>query len=310
MTDPAKRISIAIAVCTYQRNEDLAILLQAVVACAERVKDRVAVGVAITDDTAAGEARAIVECAADWFELGLEYRISGKQNISLARNMAIETAMGMADWVAMTDDDCEPPVQWLEALVDAQQQSGATAVTGRMVRRVPPGSPRWLTDEPFLELGVSDPPDGTPVDTAATFNSMISAEWLRQHPQIRFDPAFGVIGGEDMVFYRAARAEGLEIRFAADAFVYENEPLSRATLAYQLYVFFWHGNSACLSMIKRGAPRWRVLVHGGASLARALGRPFGRIARGQAPQLRFFLALILHGLGKIVGVAGIRVAHR
>lgn len=310
MTDPAKRVSIAIAVCTYKRNEDLAVLLRALAACAERIGDRAAIGVAITDDTAAGEARSVAESAAGWFELGLQYRISGKQNISLARNMAIETAMGMADWVAMIDDDCEPPVQWLEALFDAQQKSGVPAVTGRMVRRVPPGSSRWLTDEPFLELGVHDPPDGSAMDIAATFNSMISAEWLRRHPHIRFDPAFGVIGGEDMVFYRAARAEGLEIRFAANGFVYENEPAARATLAYQLYVHFWHGNSACLSLRERGAPRWRMLVHAGASLARAIGRPVGRIVRGKTPQLRFALAMILHALGKLAGVFDVRIAHR
>ena len=38
-------------------------------------------------------------------------------------------------------------------LMDTQQRTGADAVTGPMVRRVPSGSPRWLTDEPFLELG-------------------------------------------------------------------------------------------------------------------------------------------------------------
>jgi succinoglycan biosynthesis protein ExoM len=310
MTDPRGRVTMAVAVCTYKRNHDLAVLLRALSACAERIKDRAAVGVAITDDTAAGEARGVAEAAAGWFELGLQYRISGKQNISLARNLAVETALDMAEWVVMTDDDCEPPVNWLEALLDAQQKSGVTAVTGRMVRRVPPGSPRWLTEEPFLELGVHDPPDGTAMDTAATFNSMISSDWLRQHPHIRFDPAFGVIGGEDMVFYKAARAEGLEIRFAADAFVYENEPPARANLPYQLYVYFWHGNSSCLSLLEQGARRWRMLLHAGASLLRAIVRPIIRLARIRTPQLRYCLAMILHALGKLAGVLNIRIAHR
>jgi succinoglycan biosynthesis protein ExoM len=310
MTEMAKRVSIAVAVCTYKRNHDLALLLDALTACAEHIEDRAAVGVAITDDTAAGEARGVAESAAHRFELGLQYRISGKQNISLARNMALETAIGMADWIVMTDDDCEPPVEWLEALLDAQQKSGVEAVTGRMVRRVPPGSPRWLTEEPFLELGVNDPPDGSPVDTAATFNSMISAEWLRRHPEIRFDPDFGVIGGEDMVFYRAARAAGLEIRFAKDAFVYENEPPARANLKYQLYVYFWHGNSSCLSMIEHGSRRGRMLVHAIASLVRAVARPIGRLAQAKTPQLRFALAMVLHALGKLAGVVNIRIAHR
>lgn len=310
MTEAQKRKSIVVAVCTYKRNDYLEALLRALVICAERIRDRAAIGVVIVDDTAAGEAQSIAGNAASWFELGLQYRISGKQNISLARNLAIETAIDMADWVAMTDDDCEPPAQWLEALLDAQLRSGVAAVTGRLIRRVPAGSPVWLTEEPFLELGQHEPPDGATMEVAATYNSLISADWLRRHTQIRFDPDFGVIGGEDMVFYRAARAAGLEIRFVADASVYENEPPARATLGYQLYAYFWHGNSACLTMLEHGTNRWRMLVHAGASLMRATARPLQRLGQGKKPQLRFCLAQTLHALGKFAGLCDIRVSHR
>ena len=244
------------------------------------------------------------------FELGVEYRISGKQNISIARNLAIETAMVTAAWTAMTDDDCEPPPQWLEALLDLQQRTGADAVTGRMVRRVPDGSPRWITDQPFLELGVEEPADGAEMAAAATFNTLLSSRWLKEHPQVRFEPAMGVIGGEDMVFFRAARAAGLKIRFSKEAFVYENEPPERATFGYQLYVHFWHGNSAALACIESGMKRSRMFVHGSASLARAIVRPAARLARGQKPQLRFGLAQMLHATGKLLGTAGVRVDHR
>ncbi len=208
------RTKVAVAICTYKRNDLLTRLLDALLICAERVHNRAAIGVVIVDDTKEGLARSVAEAFADRFELGLQYRISGQQNISLARNLAVETAMDMGDWVAMTDDDCEPPPQWLEALLDLQRRTGADAVTGRMVRRVPEDSPRWITEQPFLELGVEERADAAPMESAATFNSMLSSEWLKTHPQIRFDPAMGVIGGEDMVFFRAARAAGLAIRFS------------------------------------------------------------------------------------------------
>ena len=102
--------------------------------------------------------------------------------------------------------------------------------------------------------------------SAATFNTMISSRWLKEHSQTRFDPHFGVVGGEDMVFFRAARAAGLSIRFSERGFVYENEPADRTTFAYQLYVYFWHGNSAALSCVQSGMPHWRMFVHGLASL--------------------------------------------
>ena len=304
------RTSIAVAICTYKRNDLLVRLLEALPTCAERVGDRAALGVVIVDDTGEGQARSVADAFAERFELGLEYRISGKQNISLARNLAVETAMGIADWTVMTDDDCEPPAQWLEALLDLQERTGADAVTGRMVRRVPEGSPRWITEQPFLELGVEELPDGGEMAAAATFNTMISNSWLKAHPDIRFDPDYGVIGGEDMVFFRAAKAAGLKIRFSEKAFVYENEPADRATFGYQLYVHFWHGNSAALACIESGMKRSRMFVHGSASLVRALVRPAARVARGQKPQLRFGLAQVLHATGKLLGTAGVRVDHR
>jgi hypothetical protein len=179
-----------------------------------------------------------------------------------------------------------------------------------MVRRVPEGSPRWITEQPFLELGVEELPDGGDMAAAATFNTMISNRWLKAHPDIRFDPDYGVIGGEDMVFFRAAKAAGLKIRFSEKAFVYENEPADRATFGYQLYVHFWHGNSAALACIESGMKRSRMFVHGSASLVRAFVRPAARVARGQAPQLRFGLAQVLHAIGKLLGTAGVRVDHR
>ena len=161
-------------------------------------------GVVVVDDSADGNARNVVEPYRDRFELGVDYRISGKQNISIARNLAINAAAEMADWIAMTDDDCEPVVEWLEALLETQQRIGVDAITGMMVRLAPPGSPSWLIDEPFLKVGLECfPNDGELVTTAATHNSMISSRWLKEHPTVRFQPELGVVGGEDMVFYRS-----------------------------------------------------------------------------------------------------------
>ena len=305
-----ERTTVAVAICTYKRNESLMRLLEALLVCAERVGDRAVVGIALVDDTSDGQARPVADAFADRFELGLEYRISGRQNISLARNLAVETAMNLGEWTAMTDDDCEPPPPWLEELLDLQKRTGADAVTGRMVRRVPDGSPRWITEQPFLDLGVEELPDAGEMSMAATFNTMMSSEWLKEHPDVRFSPEMGVVGGEDMVFFRAARAAGLSIRYSERGFVYENETAERATFGYQLYVYFWHGNSAALACIKSGMRPARMFVHGAASLVRALLRPAQRIARGQKPQFRYCLAQVLHSVGKMLGSLGVKIDHR
>jgi glycosyltransferase involved in cell wall biosynthesis len=310
VTATTARTKIAVAICTYKRNDFLTRLLDALLVCADRVRDQAAVGVAVVDDTAEGQARVVAEAFADKFELGLQYKISGRQNISLARNMAIETAMEMGDWTVMTDDDCEPPAEWLEALLDLQKRTGADAVTGRIVRRVPEGSPKWITEQPFLELGQEGLPDGTEMTAAATFNSMMPSAWLKAHPEIRFKPELGVISGEDMVFFRACRAAGLHIRFSEKGFVYENEPAERATLGYQMYAYLWHGNSSYVASVMSGVPKWRMFVHGCASFLRALGRPVGRIGRGEKPQFLYTLALALHATGKMLGPLGVKIDHK
>jgi len=310
MADPSTRITIAVAICTYNRNEALTNLLEALLKSTRHVAGQAAVGVVVVDDSKDGRARPVCDQYTGCFELGIMFCVSGRQNISMARNMAIETAMQMADWIATIDDDCEPVEDWLEALLDVQGRTGADAISGGMIRRVGPGAPRWLIDEPFLELGLERPADGAELTSGSTFNSLIRSEWLRSHPEIRFQPALGVIGGEDMVFYRAARAAGLRICYSQRASVYENEPPARANLRYQLRLFLWHGNSSYVACVKSGVRPSRMLLHGTSSLVRALLRPIVRLCRGQPPQLRYCLASVLHAIGNIIGPLGIRVDHR
>jgi hypothetical protein len=225
--------------------------------------------------------------------------------------MALEAAMGLGDWVAMTDDDCEACPEWLESMLEVQQRTGADAVHGPLRRRVPPGSPRWLSEEPFLDLGNWEGlEDAQEMNSAATHNSMLSARWLREHPEIRFDPALGVTSGEDPVFFRTAHAAGLRIHHSSRALVFENEPPARVTLGYQLRLFFWHGNSSYITCARRGDRPIRIFAHGGKRVLGALKRPVVRLARGEPPQLRYSLASALWGLGAMSGFVGLRVAHK
>jgi succinoglycan biosynthesis protein ExoM len=306
----SRRTSIAVAICTYNRHDALTVLLTSLLVSSSRVFETAAVGVVIVDDSIDGNACLIAKRFEDKFELGVTYRVSGRQNISLARNLAIETASRIGDWTAMTDDDCEASPDWLKELLNTQERTAADAVTGPMIRRVPAGSPSWLTDEPFLQLGQEKTQtDDERLPFAATFNSMISSKWIIEHPGIRFEPSLGVVGGEDMVFYRTAHAAGLRIYYSKDAAVYENEPPSRATLAYQLRLFYWHGNSSYITSVQNGVRPTRMFLNGTNSLRRALARPIHRLIHGQKPQLRYCLASSLHAVGKMMGILGIRVTH-
>jgi len=303
------RLRVVAAICTYRRNEPLRRLLDGLIIAAERAKHRASVGVVIVDDTPEGMAERVVSGYPARFEGGCVYRISGKGNISIARNLAMETALALgADWIVMTDDDCEPAADWLNAYLDALERTGATAVTGPMVRRFPVGSPAWLSAQPFGLLGVDEEADLAEVTTGSTNNSIISAAWLRQQP-VRFEPGLGVIGGEDMVFYRTARAAGLKIHFSRDALVYEDQPAERSTFGYQVKRFFWQGNSSFVTCVRTGKSRHRMLIHGAACVARAARRPLAQAIRGKPPEFRYAAALLAEGLGKISGYLGFKIRH-
>ena len=304
------RERVIVAICTYNRNGPLAELLDSLLGIAEATADRADIGVVVVDDNADRKAEPVVVGYEGRFALGIHYRVSGRQNISLARNLAVGTAAELGDWVAMTDDDCIPVRDWLSLYLAMAEHTGADAVTGPCVLRVPPGSPSWVTDEPFLEDSQLRFEDGRVMHLAATNNSMLSADWWRSHPEVRFDEALGVVGGEDMVFYRTAVKAGLQVRFVAEAIVHGEEPPSRATLKYQLRSRFWLGNTEFVTNDVVGdATRGRQALRAGNQLRKAIQRPISRAVHGESPQMRYCLASFLKACGLMSGVLGLRVRH-
>ena len=267
-------------------------------------------GVTIVDDSDDRTAESIVKSYQEKFALGITYQHSGARNISIARNLALEDAKSRGDWIAMTDDDCEPSENWIPELVRVQEWTKADVTTGLMLRRAPAHAPDWIKSQPFLELGEFGAVDGETLSTAFTNNCLISSKLLCARPDLRFDPNLGKIGGEDMVFFQSLSRLDYRLNFAKNAWVWENEPEERLTLRYQIRRYFWHGNSSVITSIRGGLSRKRLTVHTAATLVRAFIRPFKRLAKRQPPEIRFFLAQISEGFGKFVGLIGIKVEHK
>ncbi|WP_195210299.1 glycosyltransferase family 2 protein [Actinomarinicola tropica] len=306
----AEPVRIVVAVCTYRRNEPLRRLLAAVERNAAELGDRAHVGVVVVDDNPDERARAVCDEAAHRFELGLTYRTSGQGNISVARNLALEGALPLADWVAMTDDDCEPVDTWLSEHLAAQERYGTDVVTGPCLLGGSEGAPAWLSEQPFLDDAQFRFDDGQRLDVAATNNSFIRAASLRERTDLRFDPGLGVLGGEDMVFFRTARRAGLTIAFAARAIVHGHEPPERWTYRYQLRSRYWLGNTEFVTNHTVGeAPRLRWALRGAKTILTAVVRPLARVASGRPPHVRYALATAARGAGMVAGAAGVRVAH-
>ena len=310
-TSAAARVRVIASICTYERNDELRRLIDSLLVAAEVATDVAAVGVVIVDDNADGRARVVADEYGDRFSLGVHYVHTAARNISVARNAGIEAALAHADWVALTDDDCVLPREWLTAHLDVARRHGADAVTGSMVLTFPDDSPSWLHDEPFGTIGLLERADGEAVERCGTNNSMISADWLRANEDVRFDPELGRLGGEDMVFFRTAVQRGLHAHFSAFAPVYEQEPRSRATLRYQLSRARWMGNTEFVTNHRAGdATRLRLALRSLNKMRKAVARPVRRLAARQRPQLRFAAAQLSQAFGLLLGALGKELEHR
>ena len=301
--------NIVVAICTYKRNEPLRTLLCALSKVAAASHERAKVGVVVVDDNPDQRARPVVEEFEEVFASGIRYRTSGKGNISIARNIAINTAIEDADWVAMIDDDCEPDPIWLCAYLDVLEATGADCATGPMNLRVPEGSPAWLHEQPFFDDVRFDYENVAPMHSAATNNSIIRALFLQDHPNIRFAPELGRLGGEDVVFYRSAHAAGLKIHFAKLAGVWGNEPPDRATFKHQVLYRFWLGNSMFVTNSYFGETKAKLFLRGSKMLALALLRPIKRVSNFSSPQWRYCVASSASGIGLMAGALGFRKEH-
>lgn len=303
--------SIAVYVCTHRRNHPLRRMLDSLAVAAEQVQPQVEIAVVVIDDNPDGRAKEVVEGFDGHFARGLHYRHSGAQNISIARNLGLDTSIPLAEWVAMTDDDQVVIEGWLQAMVELQRRTGADAVTGPVTLRYADNAAAWLTDQPFVEvLEAPWQPDGAKVGVCSTGNSMIRSSFLVEHPEIRFRSDLGVLGGEDMVFYRAAVEAGLDARYATEALCYAEQPPERELYGYQLRSCYWLGNSEYLTNHESGeSSRLRLSVRGCRRLAEGVARPLTRMAKGKSPQWRYCGALVARSAGILVGVMGIKVAH-
>lgn len=301
-------VDLSVAICTYRRPGPLRRLLERLLDEADRSTDLVKLGVAVIDDSPDGEAAAVVESFDGRFALGTSYTNTASGNISVARNAAIDGGLAMGEWVCFVDDDCLPEPGWFERLFEMQRRTGAQLITGPIRDVAPTGAPRWLTEQPFLNL-ITDYEDGCEPPYGTTANVLVEAAWLRDHPSVRFRPELGKLGGEDMVWFETARAAGIVHRYSLRAVVSEQIPLDRTGLRYQLRNKLWFGNTMYVTNLEAGTAPNRLVLRGVKQLAEAVLRPATRLVRRERPQWRYALAAACIGIGQISGRFGVRIDH-
>lgn len=216
--------SIDICVCTFKRPA-LAETLRSLAAMDMPPGYRVGVIVADNDDVPS--AAALVEEMAGELPLAIRYVHCPARNISIARNACLEASS--ADFVAFIDDDEKATSQWLTRLAEAAEATGADVVLGPVRARYSSAAPGWMrmgdfhSTYPVLVSGQ--------IRTGYTCNVLLRMG-AASIASRRFSLERGQTGGEDTEFFDQVFEAGGTIAYAADAWVEEPVPATRATFAW------------------------------------------------------------------------------
>lgn len=214
--------SIAIAVITFRRQQQLAATLQSLrnIALPEDVRVRLLV----VDNDPGKSAELIVASAKDGCPFPVEYLTEEKRGIPHARNKALENATGN-DYVAFIDDDDMADSQWLAALYSAARSYAADVVKGRVLYSFPSGKEYLGRIDLFAEVPVAT---GTELSSAWT-NNVLFATKIYTQSGLRFDCSFTKTGGSDHHFFRCAKQSGAKIVMCSEAIIHTPVPQERTS---------------------------------------------------------------------------------
>ena len=328
---------LTIAMLTYRRNDYLAQVIPELLAQADDVCDaQTTVSVLIVDNDPQAGARAVVEAA--WAALGgeqpeaaeasgaadsdavamsrLVYVHEPEPGIVAGRNRALSQAHG-SDALIFIDDDEIPSQGWLKALVSTWRAQGCAAVTGPTPPTFEVDPSAWVVASGAFDSW--EAADGAQVRSADTGNLLLDLAVV-EDLGLRFDPRYGLTGGEDSLFTRQLTRAGGVIRFAAGAVVTKRVPAARARRTWVLERSLRSGSSWARVRIDTAAPdggasgrlaRLRLrLGYGAKGLAKA-GIDGARAGvariRGDVPAQARYEVSSRGGLGMLVGALGVHV---
>jgi succinoglycan biosynthesis protein ExoM len=272
-------MTISVCIATYRRLDRLAAVLDDL-----SRQTLVPMEVVVVDNDAGGGAAAVVEAHRRTSPpFALHYAVQPLKNIALTRNRTVEMAAG--DWIAFIDDDERAPPEWLARLDTAAKAFAADGVLGPVDPVVPPEAPSWIRrgkfyDFPRMASGMVVPPN------RLRFGNVLLRGRLLREIEVRFDPAYGLTGGEDGDLLTRLALAGARIVWCDEAIVREPIELSRLSLAWLLRRSLRGGQDFARHSLsgrygQQGTGRIRLLVRSllqliAAAMLSVLALPLGR----------------------------------
>jgi len=219
---------VTVCICTFKRANLLRQLL-------ERLENQLTeelftYSVVVADNDSGQSARQVVAAFSSNSHMHVTYCCESQQNIALARNKAIQYAVG--DFIAFIDDDEFPTGDWLCNLFKTRVAFGVDGVLGPVKPHFETDPPEWAVKGEFFERPAHATGFKMSWSECRTGNVLFSRNILEGvEPPFRsnFDTA-----GEDVDFFRRMVEKGCAFIWCDEAVVYEVVPSSRCTRTYLL----------------------------------------------------------------------------
>ena len=208
--------------CTYKRPQMLSNLLKELQS--QITDNQFTYSAVVVDNDANQSAKDTVNDWSNRSSIVIDYHCEEIQNISMARNRAVENAQG--DFVAFIDDDEFPGDSWLLNLYKTYHAYRCDGVLGPVKPYFDGTPPVWLVRGGFCDRKSHKTGTVLKWEQTRTGNALISMDVFRREG-IRFEPSLGRTGGEDQRFFRSAIDRGRTFVWCDEADVFEIVPRSR-----------------------------------------------------------------------------------
>lgn len=310
---------IAVCICTYRRPRQMARLLDGLDAQTFSRSPRPDVTAIVVENESGGPGRAV--CVGR--KGRLVYAEQPVPGVPSARNMCLELAAGISDFIVLIDDDETPDRDWLDSLLAAQRDTGADVVAGPFLADFEQTPPAWILRGEFHAsplartrshiplLAFTPPRTGARMQSSDSGNVLFRSDIVRR-TAIRFDPSMSRFGyGADTLFFRTVARHGFRIVGIADARVTHVIPPERATLRWLLRRAVQQG--ICVAIVERriGTTAAVRLKHIAGAGLRAAFLPllFPLLIFYPAEYAAWNLIRVLQAVGVLLGSLGVRVRY-
>jgi succinoglycan biosynthesis protein ExoM len=287
--------TISVCICTYKRPQFLKRTLAEI--ARQDTNGRFTYSIVVADNDTLQSAEPVVAAFRASCSIEIVYCVEPEQNISLARNKALENTRG--DYVAFIDDDEFPSQNWLVTLLTLCEERGADGALGpvRPYFDYPP--PKWIIRGRFCER----PEHTTGLllhwRQTRTGNVMFRRQILNGI-ETPFMQEFGN-GGEDQDFFRRMIQMGHRFIWCNEAIVHEIVPPERWKRSYMFRRALLRGQNERLLLNPHSIAKSSLAV-----LLYPMILPFLFLA-GQHLFMRYSIRLLDHA-GKLLGAIGLRPA--